>query len=257
MKGRVMVRFSIITLFPEFFQGPTSVGQVGRAIQASLLSVDLIHLRDFAPDRYGTVDDKVYGGGAGMVLQCQPLVRALEFIQAQKSAREAATGVPEQLKVIALSAAGRLWEQAWIEREAQDFNAMSQGGGCRHYVLVCGRYEGLDQRFIEAYCDAEISIGDYVLNGGEGAAWIVMESLARFVDGVVGKEESRRMDSFSVHPEAGERLLDCPHYTTPAQFRGLEIPAVLLSGHHRQISEWRLKQSCLRTEKRKPNARLD
>ena len=240
-----MIRFTIITLFPEFFSGPMSAGQVGRGLEDQLIAIDLVQLRDFASDKYGTVDDKTYGGGPGMVLQCDPLVRALEFVEAQATGREAETGIVEELKVIALSPAGKQWSQELIESEAARFSETATR--VIHYVLICGRYEGLDQRFVDYYCDQEISIGPYVLNGGEAAAWIILESLCRFVPGIVGKEESTRTDSFGVEAASGERLLDWTHYTTPADFRGLQVPEVLRSGHHAAIQKWRQEIARKRT----------
>jgi tRNA (guanine37-N1)-methyltransferase len=242
-----LIHFSIITLFPEFFSGPLLTGQVARGLKQGLFTLDLVALREFAEDKYGTVDDRVYGGGSGMVLQCGPLVRALEWVEARQSVREAETGVSELSEVLVMSAAGMQWSQEGVEETMAVAKEAAAKNLRKHLILICGRYEGVDQRFCDFYATREVCIGPYVLNGGEAASWVVVESLVRFIPGIVGKEDSLRFDSFSKVEGTSERRLDSPHYTTPAEFRGLRVPGVLRSGHHAHVKSWRQEQSAKRT----------
>jgi len=223
------VHIDILTLFPEIFQSPFSASIMKRAIERELVSINLHNIRDFTHDRHHTVDDTPFGGGAGMVLKPEPVFEAVESVKADiKAARE----VP----VILLTPQGRLFSQA-IARELS---------GHSNLVLICGRYEGVDERVREHLVTDEISIGDYVLSGGELAAMVVVEAVVRLLPGVLGSEESPLDDSHV----AG--LLEYPHYTRPAVFRGWPVPEVLLSGNHAGIARWRREQAIRRTLARRP-----
>ncbi|MBF0422978.1 MAG: tRNA (guanosine(37)-N1)-methyltransferase TrmD [Magnetococcales bacterium] len=226
------MRFSILTLFPEMFSQVVGGSILGRAIRNGLLQVDLVAVRHFAQDRHRTVDDAPYGGGPGMVMKADVLERALRSIhQWQDTWR------------VYMSPQGKRFDQ-------QDAQRLS---GCRHVVVICGHYEGVDDRFVEHYVDEELSLGDFVLTGGEVAAMAVVDATARLVAGVLGDAESYRNDSFY------HGLLDHPHYTRPASWttadgaRALEVPGVLLSGDHGAIAAWRRRQSWLRTWLRRPD----
>ena len=217
----------IISLFPEMFRAITDYGVTGRAVKNGLLSIESWSPRDFAHDRHRTVDDRPYGGGPGMLMMVQPLRDAIH-------AAKAAAG--EGAKVIYLSPQGRKLDQAGVSELATN----------QKLILVCGRYEGIDERVIQTEIDEEWSIGDYVLTGGELPAMTLIDAVARFVPGVLGKQASALEDSFA------EGLLDCPHYTRPEELDGLPVPEVLMSGHHENIRKWRLEQSLERTWLRRP-----
>ena len=221
-------RISIVTLFPEMFSGYLSLGVVGRAIRSGLLQVDFYNPRDFTHDRHRTVDDRPYGGGPGMLMMVQPLADAITAAKAAAA---------EQHTVVYLSPQGSTLNHASVVEFSQ------QG----HLILVAGRYEGIDERIIERYIDVEVSIGDYVLSGGELPALVMVDAIARLVPGVLGHADSATEDSFS------DGLLDCPHYTRPEILDGAAVPAVLLSGNHEKIRQWRLAQSLLRTKQRRPD----
>ncbi len=222
------MRFVVVTIFPEFFPSPLAVGLLGKAVESGLVQVETVQLRDFTHDRHQTVDDTSFGGGPGMVMRVEPLVDALEHVRASHKVA----------RTVLLSPRGRRFDQACAREYA------GHGSIC----LVCGRYEGVDERLIEGgFVDEELSIGDYVLNGGEVAALAVIECCSRLVPGVVGKEESVVQDSFF------DGLLDHPHYTRPREFRGLAVPEVLLSGNHAEIDRWRRRQSLLATAARRPD----
>ncbi len=212
--------FDIVTLLPEVCECYCQASILGRAARAGLISVRLTNPRDFATDRHRTVDDVPYGGGDGMVMMPGPLVAALESLK---------EGPPA--KVILLSPRGRPFDQA----KARELS------GCERLVLVCGRYEGVDERVRLLAIDEELSLGDFVLCGGELAAMGVLEAVSRLIPGVLGGADSAGADSFS------DGLLEHPHYTRPAEFRGLKVPEVLLSGHHGEIARWRRKESIRRT----------
>lgn len=212
----------IISLFPEMFQAVTDYGVTGRAVKNGLLEIQYWSPRDFAHDKHKTVDDRPYGGGPGMLMMVQPLRDAIH-------AAKAVAG--EDTKVIYLSPQGRKLDQQGV-CELSDHKKL---------ILICGRYEGIDERVIQAEIDEEWSIGDYVLSGGELPAMTLIDAVARFIPGVLGHEASAEEDSFA------DGLLDCPHYTRPEVLDGMEVPAVLLSGHHKEIRRWRLKQSLGRT----------
>jgi tRNA (guanine37-N1)-methyltransferase len=217
----------VITLFPEMFRAVTDFGVTGRAVKNGLLELHMWNPRDFTHDRHNTVDDRPYGGGPGMLMMVQPLRDAIH-------AAKAAAG--EGAKVIYLSPQGRKLDQQGVTELAQS----------SRLILVCGRYEGIDERIIQTEVDEEWSIGDYVLSGGELPAMTLIDSVSRLVPGVLGKQASAEQDSFS------DGLLDCPHYTRPESLDGVDVPAVLLSGNHEQIRLWRLQQSLGRTLLRRP-----
>jgi tRNA (guanine37-N1)-methyltransferase len=230
-----MVTFDIVTIFPSMIAQPLAAGILGRAIERGTLDVKVRDLRDFTTDRHRVVDDVPYGGGPGMVLKPDPIFRALDAIEAER-------GAP--LTVIMTSPQGRRFTQA----EAQRLS------GLERIVLLCGRYEGFDDRVRDRVTD-ELSIGDYVLTGGELAALVILDAVARFVPGVVGDEQSVAEDSFS------RGLLDFPQFTRPAELGALRVPEVLLSGNHAEIRRWRKREALTRTLERRPDllddARLD
>lgn len=221
------MKFDIVTIFPGMFAGPFAEGVVARGVAAGLVDLKVHDLRDFTTDRHRVVDDVPYGGGPGMVLKPEPLFRAVEHVRATR-------GTPGT--VVLTSPQGRTLTAGEAERLA----------GLCHVVILCGRYEGVDERIREHVATEEISIGDYVLSGGELAAMVIVDAVSRFVTGVVGDERSVAEDSFA------RGLLDYPHYTRPAEFQGWTVPDVLLSGHHGQIDRWRRREAIRRTLKRRP-----
>ncbi len=222
------MRFDIITIFPELFQGVLECGIVRRAREAGLLDVRVVNLRDFAHDRHRTVDDRPYGGGEGMVLMPGPLFAAVESCRGAASAAE--------VRVTLLSPQGRLWSQ----KLALEFATIP------HAILICGRYEGVDQRVVDSLVDSEISIGDYVLAGGEIPAMVILDSVVRLLPGALGNKDSAVNESFCTG------LLDCPQYTRPAEFRGMSVPEVLLSGDHARIDRWRKERALQKTRECRP-----
>jgi tRNA (guanine37-N1)-methyltransferase len=229
------VTFDIVTIFPAMVEAALAAGVVGRAIEKRLLDVVIHDLRDFTTDRHRSVDDMPYGGGPGMVMKPEPIFGALDAIEARR-------GAP--VTVLLMSPQGVRFTQ----RDAERF------GSHPHLVLLCGRYEGVDER-VRSRVSEEVSIGDYVLSGGELPALVVLDAVARFVPGVVGDDQSVAEDSFS------RGLLDFPHYTRPAVVGDLRVPDVLLSGNHQEIRKWRKQESLERTLERRPdlleNAALD
>lgn len=221
--------FHVLTIFPDFFAGPFEHGVVARARNAGVLSVRIHDLRDWTSDRHKTVDDRPFGGGEGMLLKPEPLFGAVESIWPDRSAGR---------KVILLSAQGRRFDQAM---------ARSLSGGAE-LLLICGRYEGVDERVAEHLADEELTIGDYVLSGGELAACVVVDVIARLLPGVLGNEDSAVFESFG-----GPRFLDCPQYTRPAEFRGWKVPEVLLSGNHEEIRRWRREAALEKTGRLRPD----
>jgi tRNA (guanine37-N1)-methyltransferase len=217
------MRIAVITIFPEFFEGPLDVSIVGRAIADRALEVQVVDLRNHAGGRHRQVDDAPFGGGPGMVMMVEPIASALEHFEATHR--------------VLLAPAGKRLDQATLDRWA----------GLAALTLVCGRYEGVDGRVAEYLVDEEVSVGDFVLAGGEVAALAIIEGVARLLPGVVGNPESTESESF----RGG--LLEEPHYTRPARFRGWEVPAVLLSGDHGRIEEWRHRQRIERTRVRRPD----
>ncbi|MBM3284693.1 MAG: tRNA (guanosine(37)-N1)-methyltransferase TrmD [Candidatus Aminicenantes bacterium] len=220
------MRFDIITIFPEMFASVFSGGVVKKALEKEQLEVRVHDLRDFAHDRHKQVDDRPYGGGEGMVFKPEPIFEAVESLKQN-----------DRSAVYLLSPRGIRFNSGLAERLA----------GIPQVILICGRYEGVDERVSQHLVDAELSIGDYVLTGGEPAAWVIVDAVARFIPHVVGKEESVRRDSFC------GGLLDYPHYTRPRDFRGLKVPAVLFSGDHARIEAWRRKKALEKTRSLRPD----
>ena len=233
-----MIRFDVITIFPEFFKGPFDFGIIRRGREGSLIETRVHDLRDYTSDRHRTVDDRPFGGGEGMVLKPEPIFAAVEGLRTTVEAN-ASTG---QAEVVVLSASGRRFNQA----EALRLSKAS------HIILICGRYEGIDERVIEQLATAELSIGDYVLSGGEIAATVVIDAVARYVPGLVGKEGSILRDSFS-DPEALTCMVEHPHYTRPADFRGWRVPEALISGDHAAVEQWRHEAAIKKTAKNRPD----
>jgi len=221
------MRFTILTLNPGFFDGPLGEGMIRIGREKGIVDVALIQIRDFATDKYGTTDDYPYGGGAGMVMKVDTIARAYE------SAVDAG-GKP---RVLVTSPQGRVFDQKYARELAVE----------PHLLVVCGRYKGIDERVIPTLEAEEVSIGDYVLSGGEAAALVILDALSRLQEGVLGHAESAEADSFS------EELLDAPVYTRPEEFRGLKVPDVLLSGNHEQIRIWRRREAIRRTLRKRPD----
>ena len=227
-----MLQFDVVTLFPQMLDAVTEWGVTGRARERGLYRLVAWNPRDFASNAYRTVDDRPYGGGPGMVMMAEPLAKALASArQRQKSA-----GVKNP-RIVYLSPQGRLLEHARVAEYARE----------EGLVLLAGRYEGVDERVIQTSVDDEVSIGDYVLSGGELAAMVLIDCVVRQLPGVLGDAESASQDSFV------NGLLDCPHYTRPEVFEGAAVPQVLLSGNHAEIARWRLKQALGRTWQRRPD----
>jgi tRNA (guanine37-N1)-methyltransferase len=221
------MKIDLVTIFPRMVEGPLAEGIVGRAIARGLLDVRVHDLRDSTTDRHRVVDDVPFGGGPGMVLKPEPLFRAVERIREERG---------EPAAVILTSPDGRRFTHGDAER-------LSRAG---HVAILCGRYEGVDERVRRELATEEISIGDYVLSGGELPALVIVDAVARLIPGVVGDGESVARDTFA------RGLLDFPQYTRPAAFRGMDVPPVLLSGHHREIDRWRRRQALARTLERRP-----
>lgn len=221
------MRFDVVTIFPRMVTAGVAEGVIGRAVERGLLAVGVHDLRDHTTDRHRTVDDMPYGGGPGMVMKVEPFVRAVEHVAQAHGPADA---------VIMLSPQGTPFRQGVAERLA----------GLSHIVMLCGRYEGVDERVSEMLVTEEISVGDYVLSGGEVAALAVVDAVGRLVPGVVGDAQSVAEDSFS------RGLLDYPHYTRPAEFAGRRVPDVLLSGHHEDVRVWRRRAAVARTLARRP-----
>jgi tRNA (guanine37-N1)-methyltransferase len=223
------VRIDVFTIFPGILEGPLIESLLGRAIEQGTLDVRVHDLRDWTDDRHRSVDDEAYGGGPGMVMKPEPFFAAVESLD------------PVRGRVLLLSPAGRRLDQAFVRELSHE----------PHLTLLCGRYEGVDERVVEGLPAEEVSIGDYVLSGGEVAALVVIESVTRLVFGVIGKEESHERDSF-----AEEGLLDHPHYTRPPEFRGMAVPPVLLSGDHGAVERWRRDSALEKTRRNRPDLEL-
>jgi len=226
--------FRILTIFPDFFHGPFQHGVVAKAAESGLIQIHIHDLRNWTHDRHRTVDDRPFGGGEGMLLKAEPIFEAVESIWPQRSAAQRADGQ----RLILLSAQGRRFDQEAARRLTQ----------YREVFLICGRYEGVDERVAEHLADEELSIGDFVLSGGELAAALVVDCVARLLPGVLGNEDSALRESFG---HAG--VLDCPQYTRPAEFRGWKVPEVLLSGNHEQIRLWREQAAREKTARNRPD----
>jgi len=226
-----VITFDVVTIFPEFFKGPFDFGIIRRGRENGLIETRVHYLRDFTWDRHRTVDDRPFGGGEGMVFKPEPIFGAVETIRKN-----------DRAEVVVLSAAGRPFNQA----EALRLSKAEQ------VILICGRYEGIDERVVEHLATAEISIGHFILSGGEIAATVVVDAVTRYVPGVVGKEESILRDSFS-DPAAVHQLVEHPHYTRPAEFRGWSVPEVLVSGDHEAVRQWRHEAAVKKTAKNRPD----
>lgn len=222
------MKIALITLFPEMFEALTDYGISGRAVNQGLLELSSFNPRDYTDDPHSVVDDRPYGGGPGMVMMIEPLRKAIS------AARDWIQGEP---LVVYLSPQGKVLQQT----------AVNQFATHQSLILIAGRYEGIDERLIELEVDQEWSIGDYVLSGGELPAMVFIDALIRQLPGALGHKDSASQDSFA------EGILDCPHYTRPDAYEGLDVPEVLLSGNHEKIRQWRLKQSLLRTKQRRPD----
>lgn len=253
------MHFQILTLFPEAFSSFLSTSIIGRAIEEKKITVELFDIRDFSTNKHRKVDDEPYGGGAGMLMTCQPLFDCLEHVQSLSE---------KKAEVIYFSAPGQKFDQKMAEKYASGNEAMKnetlkieeelqsslhlsalqapnyQLPTTNRLILICGHYEGIDQRVIDAHVDTEICIGPYVLTGGELPAQIFIDAITRLLPGVIGKAESHQEESFSELLNGG---LEYPHYTRPADFRGYKVPEILLSGHHANIEAWRKEQSEKRT----------
>jgi tRNA (guanine37-N1)-methyltransferase len=219
------VRVDIFSIFPGIFEGPLRESLLGKAIGAGVIDVRVHDIRDFCMDRHRQVDDVPFGGGPGMVMKPEPIFAAVESLD------------PGSKRVLLLSPAGRRLDQAFADELAAE----------SWIVLICGRYEGVDERVVEGLSAEEVSIGDYVLAGGEVAALVVLEAVARLVPGVVGREESLRHESFQ------DGVLEYPQYTRPQEFRGMTVPEVLLSGDHSRIDEWRRQAALEKTKRNRPD----
>jgi tRNA (guanine37-N1)-methyltransferase len=249
------MKADIVTIFPDFFRGPLDYGITLRASEMGLAKIEVHDLRQFTHDRHRTVDDRPFGGGEGMVLKPEPIFECLEALGLASRERRLSGAAKES--VILLSAQGeRFTQQVAAELVALD-----------RLVLICGRYEGVDERVAEFLADRELSIGDYIMSGGELAAAVVIEAVTRLLPGAVGNEASTRQESFTAHegreavtqdlgPDstcASGGLLDYPHYTRPAEFRGMAVPEVLINGNHRQIRRWRHEQALKKTLRNRPD----
>ncbi|HVW09023.1 MAG TPA: tRNA (guanosine(37)-N1)-methyltransferase TrmD [Bryobacteraceae bacterium] len=222
------MKFHLLTIFPDFFDGPLRHGVVSRAAQAGAIEFRIHDLRNWTHDFHRTVDDRPFGGGEGMLMKIEPIFDAVQSIFPERNPKR---------KVILLSAQGRKFNQQIARELAQ----------AEELLLICGRYEGVDERVAEHLADDEISIGDYVLSGGELAAAVVIDTVARLLPGVLGNEDSSVNESFS------EGILDCPQWTRPADFRGWKVPEALLSGHHAEIAKWREQAALEKTARMRPD----
>lgn len=222
------MKFHVLTLFPEFFRGPFSYGVVARGVESGLVEIQLHDLRQWTFDRHRSVDDRPFGGGEGMLLKAEPIFLAAETILPKRC---------QNKKIALLSAQGRVFDQA----KAREWSGLSE------LLLICGRYEGVDERVAQHLADEEVSIGDFVLSGGELGAALIIDAVARLVPGVLGNEASSENESFS------RGLLDCPQYTRPADFRGFKAPEVLLGGNHEEIRRWRDATALEKTARMRPD----
>jgi tRNA (guanine37-N1)-methyltransferase len=255
------MKADIVTIFPDFFRGPLDYGITRRAAEMGLLTIKVHDLRQFTHDRHRTVDDRPFGGGEGMVLKPEPVFECLERLglaSRERRLMDRKTPGTATQSVILLSAQGERFTQ----------NVAAELAALDRIVLICGRYEGVDERVAEFLADRELSIGDYVLSGGELAAAVILEAITRLLPGAVGNEASTRQESFTAHVESGAAtkedngpdstcgsggLLDYPHYTRPAEFRGMVVPEVLINGNHQEIRLWRREQALKKTLRNRPD----
>ena len=221
------MKFDILTLFPGMFGGPFSESIIKRAIEEGLIDIRLHDIRDYAADRHKTADDSPYGGGAGMVMKVEPLAACIEAVRKER----------RNSRVILTSPRGKRFDQALASELARE----------EALLIICGRYEGVDERVRELFVDDEISLGDFVMTGGELASMVIVDAVSRLIPGVLGSAESAASDSFT------DGLLEYPQYTRPAEFRGSVVPEVLLSGNHREIAKWRRRQALQRTLETRPD----
>ena len=247
------MHFHILTIFPDFFRGPLDFGIVRRAREAGLMQTSLHDLRAYTNDKHRTVDDRPFGGGEGMVLKPEPIFACLDALNL--APRDSRIARQSKQSVILLSAQGARFDQ----RLASELASLEE------IVLICGRYEGVDERVSTALADREISIGDYVLSGGELGAAVIVDAVTRLIPGALGNEASSRQESFTATQQPGSEntgadstcgsggLLDYPHYTRPAEFRGMPVPDVLMSGDHEQIRRWRRRSALEKTLKNRPD----
>jgi tRNA (guanine37-N1)-methyltransferase len=263
------MRFDLITIFPEFFAGPLEHGIVRRAREAGLIDVRVQDLREFTKDRHRTVDDRPFGGGEGMVMKPEPLFEAVESLLGQSVGQSSGLSSPEaETAIVLLSAAGKRFTQETARRYA----------GLDRMIFICGRYEGVDERVAEHLATEEISVGDFVLSGGELPAMLVIDAVTRLLPGALGNEASAQNESFSTGstmpsavqsaapPREGEHrsghdasngvLLDYPHYTRPAEFRGWAVPEVLIGGNHAEVAKWRRSAALGKTRRNRPDLLL-
>ncbi len=224
------MKIDVLTIFPEFFREVFDFGIIRRAKLAEIVGINIHDIREYTLDKHNKVDDRPYGGGDGMVLMCEPIFRAIENLTGT-SERE---NYPEKTRVILLTPQGKVFKQAVAEEFATESD---------HIILICGRYEGIDERVNEMLVTDEISIGDYVLSGGEPAAIVVVDAITRLLPNALGSETSAENDSFS------NGILDFPHYTQPRDFRGTKVPEILLSGNHAEIAKWRNEKALEKTRK--------
>ncbi|MDR2754502.1 MAG: tRNA (guanosine(37)-N1)-methyltransferase TrmD [Planctomycetaceae bacterium] len=224
-----VICFDVLTLFPSIFEGFLSESVLKGALAAQKIEVRLHNMRDWADDKHATMDDRPFGGGPGMLLKVDRVVPCVEEIQHQQQPGRLLMFTPQ----------GRCFNQRFAEELATE----------QRIVMLCGRYEGFDERVAEILKPEEVSIGDYILNGGEVAAMVVIETVMRLIRGVLGDEDSNRFDSFST----GNRILDCAHYTRPREYRGFSVPEILLSGNHAEIAQWRNNNSLQRTKEKRPD----
>ena len=256
------MRFDLITIFPEFFNGPLDHGIVRRTSEAGLIHVHVQNLREFTKGRHRTVDDRPFGGGEGMVLKPEPLFEAVESLLGRSVGDAAKQNEQDPgTAIVLMSAAGRLFDQETARRYSQ----------LQRIILICGRYEGVDERVAEHLANEEVSIGDFVLSGGELPAMLVVDAVTRLLPGALGNEASSQNESFSelqavtakpdkswntTRSESGKEvrmLLDFPHYTRPAEYRGWKVPEILISGNHAEVAKWRKQKAVEKTRRNRPD----
>ncbi len=228
------MRFDLLTIFPEFFAGPFDFGIIRRARKQGLVEVNIHDLRSFTSDKHHVVDDRPFGGGDGMVLKPEPIFHAVESLLVEGTTNDG----QKRTAIILMSPQGRRFCQAEAEKFARE---------CSRMILLCGRYEGVDERVVEHLVTDEISVGDYVLTGGEIPAMVMVDAVTRLLPNALGSETSAIHDSFT------DGLLDYPHYTRPAEFRGWQVPEVLISGHHGEVAKWRRRAALLKTLRQRPD----
>jgi tRNA (guanine37-N1)-methyltransferase len=260
------MQFDLITIFPEFFAGPLDHGIIRRAREAGLIRVHVQDLREFTQDRHRTVDDRPFGGGEGMVLKPEPLFEAVESLLGRSAGDALQQNSPEpDSAIVLMSAAGKLFEQEMARRYAQ----------LKRIILICGRYEGVDERVAEHLATEEVSIGDFVLSGGELPAMLVMDAVTRLLPGALGNEASSQNESFSTRQDiranpgmrskiarhqsavTGHMLLDFPHYTRPADYRGWKVPEILIGGNHAEVAKWRQQRAIEKTRRNRPDLLIE